>query len=320
MFWSNIGDEGWRATNCSIFPTINTYAARIKDATLEELLVDLTFLQDISTQFEQPPVRDQDLDEYKSTWTYMTTTNATIRDGKWESCEGSESSAFGLPGIMKHSDEPSYVNRTGYTNPSAGWKWWYFSEDCVWFVDGTSSTVMKDTLRGIFDGQNLTKDYGIKGSIHLLVLFEEGKITHDSIDKRMESLATSMTSNIRNNGALSSRGSTYTTQTHAASPDMLSQPAKGKMWVTTTCVYIRWRWIASPAIMIGLTGVFLLLVALENRGIKNDRLWKSSFLAALFCEVEVPKTPLGKQEMKAVAKSSSASLEGKSGRLKLVAG
>jgi hypothetical protein len=40
--------------------------------------------------------------------------------------------------------------------------------------------------------------------------------------------------------------------------------------------------------MFGLTGLFLLLIAIENRGVETDRLWKSSFLAALFCEVEVP--------------------------------
>lgn len=51
------------------------------------------------------------------------------------------------------------------------------------------------------------------------------------------------------------------------------------------------------AIMIGLTGILLILVAIENRGIENDRLWKSSFLAALFCEAEVQEKPVEKEEM-----------------------
>lgn len=71
--------------------------------------------------------------------------------------------------------------------------------------------------------------------------------------------------------------------------------------------------------MIALSGVFLILVAFENRGIETDRLWKSSFLAAIFCEVEVHEKPVGKGEMKAVAKSTSVSLEGKSETLRLVA-
>lgn len=72
--------------------------------------------------------------------------------------------------------------------------------------------------------------------------------------------------------------------------------------------------------MIGLTGGFLILIAIENRGVVNNRLWKSSFLAALFCEVEVQEKQVRKDEMKAIAKSTSVSLEGKSGTLRLVAG
>jgi hypothetical protein len=75
-----------------------------------------------------------------------------------------------------------------------------------------------------------------------------------------------------------------------------------------------------PAVMIALTGELLVLVAFENRDIEDDQLWKSSFLAALFCDVEVHDTPVGNEEMSAVAKSTSVSLEGKSGRLRLVAG
>jgi hypothetical protein len=60
--------------------------------------------------------------------------------------------------------------------------------------------------------------------------------------------------------------------------------------------------------MIALTGMFLVLVAVENCSIGTDRLWKSSFLAALFCEVEVNKTLAGKVEMKSIAKLTRVSL------------
>jgi hypothetical protein len=326
LFRSSNYEQNWRAANCSIFPTINTYAARINDGILEERLVDQILLKKISAQFKDPPVPDAFFDEFFF-WTHMMTTNYTIRDGKRESCGGSDLPAFGLSRFMKHSDEPSYVNGTGYTNPSAGWKYWYFPEDCVWSLSLSSYFDLEDNLGDVFDDQNLMLDGrndGVTGSVHLRVLFEQGNITHNSINERMRGLVTSITSIIRTNGVHSSVGSITGVSGFDDPLENLtvgvSQIAKGKMWITTTCVYIRWYWIAFPAVMIGLTGVFLLLVAMENRGIKNDRLWKSSFLAALFCEVEVHETPVGKQEMKAIAKSSSASLEGKSGRLRLVAG
>lgn len=66
--------------------------------------------------------------------------------------------------------------------------------------------------------------------------------------------------------------------------------------------------------MISLTGIFLLLVLIENHDLESDRLWKSSILAALFCEIDVPlDNSAGKETMNAVAKSTSVSLEGKNG-------
>jgi hypothetical protein len=326
LFRQSLDEQNWRVASCSIFPTINTYAARINNGILEERLVDQVLLEKLPAQFKSPRVQDEFFDEFYF-WTFMMTTNYTIRDGKRESCAGSDSPAFGLSRFMKHSDEPSYVNGTGYTNPSAGWKYWYFPEDCVWSLSLDSYFDLKDNLGDVFDNQDLVLDGyddGVTGSVHLRVLFEQGNITHNSINERMKGLVTSVTSIIRTNGIPSSVSSITGVSGLDDPLDNLtvgvSQIAKGKMWITTTCVYTRWHWIAFPAVMIGLTGVFLLLVAMENRGIEKDRLWKSSFLAALFCEVEVYETPVGKHEMKAIAKSSSASLEGKSGRLRLVAG
>ena len=93
------------------------------------------------------------------------------------------------------------------------------------------------------------------------------------------------------------------------------------MWHTTTCVHIRWEWITFPVIMMGLTGAFLLLVVVENHGVESDRLWKSSVLAALFCEVDVRQDrPTNKEEMREIAKSTNMSLRRKSdGMLRLTA-
>jgi hypothetical protein len=95
--------------------------------------------------------------------------------------------------------------------------------------------------------------------------------------------------------------------------------AKGDTWINTTCVYVRWEWIAFPVAMIALTGLFLLLVIIDNWGVESDKLWKSSMLATLFCEVDIQRDrPEGKKEMKEMATTTGVSLEGKSGRLRLV--
>jgi hypothetical protein len=165
-------------------------------------------------------------------------------------------------------------------------------------------------LNEVFGSQNLDGlnawDGKMTGPAQLRVLFEDGNITFYSVNARMKDLATSMSTVFRTSGGDGNATSS-------------SAYARGDVWITTTCMYIRWPWITFPVGMIGLTGVFLMLVALENNGIESDRLWKSSFLAALFCEVEAGEKPVGKKEMRAMAKSTSASVEGQSGMLRLIA-
>jgi len=102
-----------------------------------------------------------------------------------------------------------------------------------------------------------------------------------------------------------------------------SKPAEGTMWYTTTCIEINWAWIAFPAVMIALSAIFLLLVHIESRGVESGRLWKSSILAMLFCEMDEVVTeeaqPMGRQRLEEVAASSSVSLGKENGSLRLVA-
>ena len=99
--------------------------------------------------------------------------------------------------------------------------------------------------------------------------------------------------------------------------------AKGIAWITTTCVRINWGWLAFPAVMIGRTGVFMILVVIDNHAMDRERLWKSSVLATLFCEVdhgvEGNAHLASRRAMYDVAKSTSVCLERADGTLRLLA-
>jgi hypothetical protein len=75
--------------------------------------------------------------------------------------------------------------------------------------------------------------------------------------------------------------------------------------------------------MIALSAIFLLLVHLESRGVESERLWKSSIMAMLFCEIDDIITgearPVGRQRLEEVAASTSVSLGKDQGSLRLVA-
>ncbi|KAF2994916.1 hypothetical protein E8E13_000457 [Curvularia kusanoi] len=239
------GKFEWKAINCSLFPTVNTYGASINNTKLEEKLEDVIPLQLVSTQFQQPHVSDPDLFSQDRDWSYRMATNDTVRNDD------------NLKSILK-DQEISKALASG-----------------------------RDEIAG---SEHIL--YGIAGSEYVLQLYLSGNMTFDTVNERIGALATSMTAVIRTHG-----GNGYTT---------FPQSVNGDVWTRTTCMYIRWPWITFPTVMVGLTGVFLLLAVFENRGIKKDRLWKSSFLAALFCEVEMPSRPMGKAEMKSNAKSTSS--------------
>ena len=310
LFRSSPFKSDWKIFNCSLFPTVNTYEARIHDAILKERIIESVPLQGIDAQFPQPPVNEYALSNIEFMWPYRMATDYTIRNGQRESCEGSATNASGLIMFPKRSDEPTFVNSTGHTNPSAGWKWWFYPEDCIWSLHIASMRTMTATLDGLFDDKDVVaggRGAPAAGPAQLQVLYNDNNMTFDDVDQRMKDLATHMTTIVRTNGG---------DGTHKNASDN----AEGIIWTNTTCVYVRWRWISFPAATLGLTGLFLIWILFENRGIEKDRLWKSSFLAALFCEVEMHQRPVGKKEMSSMAKSTSVSLEGNSGRLRLVAG
>lgn len=123
-FRSTWSQQDWREVNCTILPTIDKYTASINDVVLEESIVDLIPLRTLDSQFREPPVFDADFDEKRDWYSHFMITSFTVRDGRRVSCEGAEKSAPGLTKIMKSSDDATYANATGDTNPSAGWRWW----------------------------------------------------------------------------------------------------------------------------------------------------------------------------------------------------
>ena len=294
----------YMAFNCSLYPVVNTYAVSINGSVLEEHLVDSVALK--RPAFQDPPVRDDEflLDAWDFN-KYKMVTNHTLRDGILEPCDGSEKPERGYVRFMKFSDEPTYVNSTGHTVESVGWRWWHYPPDCVWSFSRLSERGIQATFAEIFHEKQLSQDgrtRGIMGPIQLRQVFSSLNTSMEALDGLMHNLTTAMTAVIRSHGEEGPSGYLY-----------------GDTWSMTTCMYTRWPWITFPVVLIGLTGVFLVLVAIENHAVPSDRLWKSSFLAALFCELDISDKPTGKEEMAATAKSSSVSVEGMSGALRLVA-
>ncbi|KAI0437556.1 hypothetical protein F4803DRAFT_538370 [Xylaria telfairii] len=102
------------------------------------------------------------------------------------------------------------------------------------------------------------------GSTQLLSLFDSAHVNEETINSAMGKLADAMTLWIRTHGYASH-----------------SQRAVGQEYHNAICLKVNWNWVALPAVLTGLTLVFLLLTVISTY---RQRLpvWKGSPLTLLF--------------------------------------
>ena len=317
LFRKNYTSSDYHAVQCRIYPTVNTYGVNITNGLLEENLISRTRIPYTYYLNYNETLEDSALTHNN----YRMATTHTLRNGTRELCTGSKDPQPDMIRFAKkvgEKTEEHFYNGTYTTKTYDLGMGWYYPRDCVWSFYTGSTDGIRASFSRLFDDQRLILwRHTLNGSLQLRALYRlqednkgyvangvAGNISYDTIDNTMEEVARAMTNVIRTRG---SNGPSWY--------------AQGAMWYTTTCVRVRWKWITFPVIMISLTGMFLLLVLVENRDVESDRLWKSSILAALFCEVEtLQDRPAGKGEMIQIANSTSVSLEGKGGGvLRLVA-
>ncbi|KAF3045733.1 hypothetical protein E8E11_007451 [Didymella keratinophila] len=304
---SNTREDGWQAIECSLYPMMKTYAVDFKDSVMTESLID-------SIRLPSNPLgdvgRNETYAEYQRlAYSHRLITNRTLRDGTWQGCTN-------LTGFQ---EDVVQVN----TGPDTTG---FYYQDCIYSFSRALAGGVSLYFAELFDNQKLywgvnediDMDYWRNhtleehpppkkiGPPHLRQMYSYGDFIIDTARKIFEGVAGAMTTIVRTH--------------YSDGPDT---DAKGIMLVTTTCIRIDWRWLWFPVAMIGLTGIFLALVIIESREVPRERLWKSSVLASLFCEVDRGEEDDArldsKRSMHDVAKSASVNLDGKGGTLRLVA-
>ena len=126
--------------------------------------------------------------------------------------------------------------------------------------------------------------------------YQGGNVTFETVASKFESIADSMTAQIRRDGANS----------------VSSDPALGVITTNRTCIRVRWAWMVYPCILAVLVSTFLIAVIVE--GARSDRMgWKTSILPVLFHGLETPpqdvaQTLNDEKDMKKGASSISVRL------------
>lgn len=200
-------------------------------------------------------------------------------------------SCFGVikPSCLTESQRKNISAKFGNTLSETATEWTPFcdaagfniSPDCYfemtqqvyWMIAGyfasTLGSVSADSNQ-IFDGavkaQNLSTSWEtISGSAFLQNLYQSGNISFASFATQMNRTANSMTAFMRQNGR----------QGH-------EHYAKGKLFNTTTCIDVRWGWLALPAVLALLTIIVLCATMYASSSKRGSAVWKSSSLADLF--------------------------------------
>jgi hypothetical protein len=294
IYKSSTYATNYSAISCSLFPTVKTYGANITRSVMHEQLVNERRIGgNILAPTNDSYIR------------FKLATSTTLRNGKNTTCERRQSAAPGYTQVAQGNIDAAPASRNLSKEELATW---HYPNDCVYSLSKFSIDGIEAYFSEVFDDKNLIwagRAGGNLGSIYLRQFFQGGNMTLSSVDKIFANIATTMSVTIRTNGAEGTAG--Y---------------AKGVMWYDTTCMRVKWGWISLPAALIALSVAFLALVAVESRGTESDRLWKSSVLATLFCDVEQVDEhgikPEGKQAMSNIAHSTSVSLGGGEGTLRLV--
>jgi hypothetical protein len=97
-----------------------------------------------------------------------------------------------------------------------------------------------------------------------ILLYNNSKIDFDSISAKLSSVATHMTTMVRQTGNVN-----------------YSAPAEGVLFHYATCLHVHWTWIILPSITSGCVVALLIAVALLTAS-NGAPVWKGNVLALIF--------------------------------------
>ena len=245
--------QNFPAYQCTLYPCLRQYSAEINKGSLRQTLLDTT------------PVA--------STW----------RSGHERMRSVPGPCFFSLDWTYLSPEQRIGVNREGYrVNGTSPWiayncstrndKPFLVPEECLYSygmeaLDGFEMFV-EDFFGSWLETSNYTEN-SLQGSSQLQVLYHNGYHNLTTINRSMEAVANALSARMQSNGGSSN-----------------SEPARGVMYRSTTCIGTSWGWFALPMALALLTILFFALVIRDTAWHGRRANWKTSPLALLFHGLE----------------------------------
>ncbi|KAM0494452.1 hypothetical protein ACHAP8_008595 [Fusarium lateritium] len=250
------------AAACTLYPCLKYHTAYVKNARLEEKVV------------QQVPLQ---LQGHGSRWE---------KYSQWMRGENATFAAFQQPCLV---DEVLYTNENislavtnegNLLNTSAPLTCVYEMPKSIWLglrnelLFGLNSVCTSMDNGGVQCKVRRTKDeVGHQNNgmpsypTHLAALFHNGTASVETITKKFDALATRLTTAIRLEGKTLGMGE--------------EAKVRGKLQENTICVKFVWKWLIFPGALLASTTVLLLAIVVKDTAVKKTKVWKSSILPLL---------------------------------------
>ena len=256
------------AATCILMPCIRTYTAEVRNGNFTETLRSVAIARSVET--------NMDVEHDMMAMVNVKCLNTSDRKALIETGHEIEGKSW-APYIYDYGE-----NRT--SSPKV-------SQDCIYhmkgdviedinrFAKGFLNGTYQPEMRFIAPGKVVDADGNISSegdpsaslededyleSPQLRILYNQGKLTFDRVNKTWENISDSITTLMRKDSPA-------------------SDGAVGQLWRQQTCVDVEWRYLIYPATVVFFALVFFVGMLIETRRTGSSRHdWKSSPLALLF--------------------------------------
>lgn len=304
---------------CSVFYCVRTYTATIESGVLKESLQskssnwssytpEAAVLGTVKTDCLAPKVQSHLLSNgYISTNTEWMRWNGTYLNGTESQNQISDSTNLTIPADCVY--QAQLLDEALEPDPKE-----FFSDPLTGVLNGSGW------------GTNIQTDP--ESSSILLELWNNGTISLDSINEALENFTTVASNFLRTlNSPIPKHLQDYQPSNMnyqipdnpvQGVPSDWNQPAVGEAFTTTTCIHVRWAWLALPAALVVAMLIFIVSAIIQTACDGGHEVWKASQNALLWHGLDGPAendstTLITTNEMHARAKELTVQLR-KTGR------
>jgi hypothetical protein len=276
------------AATCTLFPCVREFDSSITNGVLSENSTTSTRIWTSQLNHWQgfgitvPP----------GPWSYQLASTTGLHNNRSHACQRKKEYAPDLVLVFEANIDasPPFPMATGVSSGGGTVEFWdpgnydqvWFPRECVWSLEVQAFSTVSEWVVSELGSLSVAQDLGmtaVAGPLPATRLWQNGRGNLSSTNAFVGNVADFLTAAIRQNGDTGK-----------------VQYENGTITINATCIQIVWPWVSFHAIATGLTLLFLLIIVSKTEIFAAERLWKSSILAVLFCDMDADSHEAARQQ------------------------